>query len=171
VSNRWTKRDMKPPVKPKKTSPKEASADEGPLPLDEDRVSVADLPRIRVVAAVIARDGQYLITQRKPSQRMPLLWEFPGGRVEENETDAVALARELAEEMAIAVHVGDELFSVKSDYPDYVIDFHVYWCELLSEDVRTIGVHDYRWVTSDELDQYPFPAVDQETVNALLEDQ
>lgn len=119
---------------------------------------------------MIERSGEYMITQRKPTQRMPLLWEFPGGRVEEGETDAVALARELAEEMAIAVHVGDELFSVEREYDDYVIDFHVYWCELLSEEVRAIGVHDYRWVTSDELDQFPFPAVDQETVQALLEE-
>ena len=73
-------------------------------------------PRIRVVAAVIEQDGNYLITQRMPHAVMPLLWEFPGGKVEPGETDAVALARELAEEMAIAVHVGDELLGVVKEY-------------------------------------------------------
>ncbi|MEC8423914.1 MAG: NUDIX domain-containing protein, partial [Myxococcota bacterium] len=58
-------------------------------------------PHIRVVAAEIVRDGRFLITQRRPEATMPLLWEFPGGRVEEGETDAAALARELAEEMDI----------------------------------------------------------------------
>lgn len=124
--------------------------------------------RIRVVAAVIERDGLYLITQRSPRAVMPLLWEFPGGRVEEGETDAVALARELAEEMAIAVHVGDELLSVVKEYDHYIIDFHVFLCELLSDEIRKITVHDCKWVTSDEMDQYPFPAADQETVEALL---
>jgi len=128
----------------------------------------SDKPKIRVVAAVIEREDKYLITQRMPRAVMPLLWEFPGGKVEPGETDAVALSRELAEEMAIAVHVGDELFSVVKEYERYVIDFHVYLCELLSEEIQKIGVHDYRWVTSDELEDYPFPAADQETVEALL---
>lgn len=125
-------------------------------------------PRIRVVAAVIERDGLYLITQRRPEAVMPLLWEFPGGRVEDGETDAVALARELAEEMAIAVHVGDELLSVVKEYENYTIDFHVYLCELLSEEIQTIKVHAYQWISSDDMEDYPFPAADQETVEALL---
>jgi 8-oxo-dGTP diphosphatase len=50
---------------------------------------------IRVVAAVIERDGCYLITQRRPNAVLPLLWEFPGGKVEEGETDAAALRREV----------------------------------------------------------------------------
>lgn len=128
-------------------------------------------PAYRVVAAVIERNGEYLITQRMPHARMPLLWEFPGGKVEEGEADAVALARELAEEMAIAVHVGDELFAVVKEYDNYIIDFHVYLCRLLSEEILKLGVHDYKWVTSDEMDQYPFPAADQETIEALLSDE
>lgn len=125
-------------------------------------------PHIRVVAAVIERDGRYLITQRRPTAIMPLLWEFPGGKVEPGETDAVALARELADRMAVAVHVGDELFSVVKEYSSYVIDFHVYLCELLSDEVRKLRINDFRWVESDELEEYPFPAADQETVEALL---
>ena len=50
---------------------------------------------IRVVAAVIERDGRYLITQRRPTAVLPLLWEFPGGRVEAGETDTHALKREV----------------------------------------------------------------------------
>lgn len=125
-------------------------------------------PHIRVVAAVIERDGRYLITQRRPTAIMPLLWEFPGGKVETGETDAVALARELADRMAVAVHVGDELFSVVKEYSSYVIDFHVYLCELLSDEVLKLRINDFRWVESDELEEYPFPAADQETVEALL---
>ena len=127
-----------------------------------------DKPQIRVVAAVIEKDGRYLITQRRPHAVMPLLWEFPGGRVEDGETDSVALARELAARMAIAVHVEEELSSVVTEYEGYVIDFHVYLCRLLSREIRTMGIHDYRWVTSSELDAYPFPAADQATVDVLM---
>ena len=132
---------------------------------------MADKPTIRVVAAVIEKSGRYLITQRSPRAVMPLLWEFPGGRVEPGETDAVALSRELAEEMAITVRVGDPLTEVVKEYDRYVVDFHVYFCELLSDTIERIKVHDYRWVTSAELDLFPFPAADAESVRALLEDK
>lgn len=127
-------------------------------------------PKIRVVAAVIERDGHYLITQRRPAAIMPLLWEFPGGRVEDGETDGVALARELADRMGIAVRVGDELMSLVKEYEGYVIDFHVYLCQLLSEEINKLLINDFRWVTSDEMDQFPFPAADQETVEALIQE-
>lgn len=120
------------------------------------------------MAAVLEQDGKYLITQRRPTAIMPLLWEFPGGRVEGDESDAAALARELFDRLGVSVLVGDELFSVVKEYEGYVIDFHVYLCESLSEEVRRLRINDFRWVTSDELEDYPFPAADQETVEALL---
>ena len=61
---------------------------------------------VRVVAAVIERDGRYLITQRRKSVVLPLLWEFPGGRVESGETDSDALRREVVRSDAIASLLG-----------------------------------------------------------------
>ena len=126
--------------------------------------------KIRVVAAQIEQDGRYLITQRKPTSSLPLLWEFPGGRVEEGETDEAALARELAEEMAIDVDVGDAAISITHEYEAYVIDFRVYRCALRTpvEAIKKIGVHDFRMVTPDELDEYEFPGADQATIDSLL---
>lgn len=126
--------------------------------------------KIRVVAAQIERDGRYLITQRKPSSSLPLLWEFPGGRVEEGETDAAALARELREEMKIEVEVREASIAVTHEYEAYEIDFRVYRCGLLTSDdrIEKIGVHDFRWVLPTELDDYEFPGADQATVEALL---
>jgi 8-oxo-dGTP diphosphatase len=126
--------------------------------------------KIRVVAAQIERGGRYLITQRKPSSSLPLLWEFPGGRVEEGETDQQALARELNEEMKIAVEVMAPSVSVTHEYEAYVIDFRVYRCKLLTPDklIEKIGIHDYRWVSPAELDDYEFPGADQATIDQLL---
>lgn len=126
--------------------------------------------KIRVVAAQIERDGRYLITQRKPTSSLPLLWEFPGGRVEDGETDEAALRRELHEEMQIQVAVGDAAVAVTHEYDAYIIDFRVYRCVLESapDAIKTIGVHDYRWVVPSELDDYEFPGADQATIDALL---
>lgn len=129
--------------------------------------------QIRVVAAQIERDGRYLITQRKPSSSLPLLWEFPGGRVEEAETDEAALKRELNEEMQIEVEVGEPSVAVTHEYEAYVIDFRVYRCRIHTPDekIKKIGIHDFRWVRPSELDDYEFPGADQATVEALLREQ
>ncbi len=125
--------------------------------------------KIRVVGAMIEKGGKYLITQRPPTASLPLLWEFPGGRVEPGETDEAALARELREEMDIQVGVGERVIHVEHAYPNYDIDFCVYRCELRSGPIRHIRVHDHRWVRPDELDNYEFPAADEKTIAKLLD--
>ena len=125
--------------------------------------------RIRVVAAMLEKDGRYLITQRRPTATLPLLWEFPGGRVEEGESDEEALARELAEEMEIVVSVHERVMQVNHSYSDYDIDFRVYRCRLISGEVEHHRVHDHRWVLPGDLDKYPFPAADEKTLSLLLD--
>ncbi|HEX4633769.1 MAG TPA: NUDIX domain-containing protein, partial [Gemmatimonadales bacterium] len=84
--------------------------------------------QIRVVGAMIEKEGsRYLITQRRPNASLPLLWEFPGGRVEEGEGDAQALQRELKEEMNVDVVVGEQAMHVHHSYPSYDIDFRVFY--------------------------------------------
>jgi len=124
--------------------------------------------KIRVVGAMIEQGGRYLITQRPPAATLPLLWEFPGGRVEPGETDEKALARELAEEMGIVVEVGERVIHVEHGYPNYDIDFCVYRCRLRSDSIQHIRVHDHRWVWPEELDRYDFPAADEKTIAKLL---
>ncbi|HCF57627.1 MAG TPA: 8-oxo-dGTP diphosphatase MutT [Myxococcales bacterium] len=125
--------------------------------------------KITVVGAMIERNGKYLITQRMPTATLPLLWEFPGGRVEPGETDSQALARELKEEMDIRVEVGEQAMHVQHAYPDYDIDFRVYRCRLLGGEIRHIKIHEHRWVAAEDLDDYEFPSADQKTLEQLLE--
>jgi 8-oxo-dGTP diphosphatase len=124
--------------------------------------------KIRVVGAMIEKDGRYLITQRPPTASLPLLWEFPGGRVEEGETDEAALARELEEEMGISVRVGERVIHVEHSYASYDIDFCVHRCEIRAGAIQHTRVHAHRWVRPEELDQYEFPAADEKTVAKLL---
>jgi 8-oxo-dGTP diphosphatase len=125
--------------------------------------------KVRVVGAMIELEGKYLITQRPPTASLPLLWEFPGGRVEEGETDEQALARELKEEMAITVEVGERVIHVEHSYEHYDIDFCVYRCKLRSGEIKHLRVHAHRWVRPDELDEYEFPAADEKTIAKLLD--
>lgn len=126
-----------------------------------------DKPHIRVVAAEIERDGRFLITQRRPEATMPLLWEFPGGRVEPGESDTQALARELAEGMGITAEVGEQKIAVQHTYERYTLDFVVYRART-NDEPKAIGVHDARFVAPEDFDQYEFPGADQKTVEALL---
>jgi 8-oxo-dGTP diphosphatase len=126
---------------------------------------------IRVVGAMLTRDdGRYLITQRLPTSSLPLLWEFPGGRVEADESDQDALARELREEMAVEIEVLERVMLHQHAYTHYDIDFRVFRCRLRSPEskIQHLKVHDHRWVTLEEMSNYRFPDADARTLEKLL---
>jgi 8-oxo-dGTP diphosphatase len=126
------------------------------------------LTTIRVVAAVVEREGKYLITQRRGSAVLPLMWEFPGGRVEAGETDAQALRRELLHRLGVEVECGKLISFVSHPYEHYIVDLFLYECRLLSEELRPLAVSEYRWVASSDFDQYPFTPADEASMNKLL---
>jgi len=130
---------------------------------------VAEKQNIRVVAAEIERDGAFLITQRRAEAVLPLLWEFPSGKVEPGESDEVALARELIERLGVRVEVGKLSMFIKHEYADYGLDFCVYRCTLLDDVVEKRRVRDWRWVPPTEMDKYEFPPADAQTIRSLLE--
>lgn len=127
------------------------------------------LPRtIRVVAAVIDRDGSYLITQRRPNAVLPLLWVFPGGRVEDDETDAAALSREVQHRLGVSIRTGQLISFVSHPYERYTVDLYLYECQIVAGEPAPLAVHAYRWVSSAEFDQYPFTPADEASMNKLL---
>lgn len=125
---------------------------------------------LRVVAAVIEREGRYLITQRRPTAVLPLLWEFPGGRVEDAETDAVALQREVLHRLNVGIEVGQLISFVSHPYERYVVDLYLYECKLKGgNEPIAANVNAFRWVTSAEFDQYPFTPADEASMSKLLD--
>ena len=123
---------------------------------------------IRVVAAVIAHEGRYLITQRRPTAVLPLLWEFPGGKVEPNESDGDALKREVRHRIGVEIDVGELISFVSHPYEHYVVDLYLYECRLNGGEPKELNVHSFKWVTSAEFDQYPFTPADELSMNKLL---
>ena len=123
---------------------------------------------IRVVAAVVERDGKYLITQRRPTAVLPLMWEFPGGRVEPGETDGQALKREVLHRLGAQIEVGKLISFVSHPYEHYVVDLFLYECRLLGERLEPKAVSAFKWVASSDFDQYPFTPADEASMNKLL---
>ncbi len=130
--------------------------------------AAVDKPHVRVVAAEIERGGLYLITQRRPEAVLPLLWEFPGGKVEPGESDQDALQRELQEKIGAPVRVGGLSLNVTHEYDRYTLDLRVYSCELNGLEPTAKHVNEVRWVKPQDFKDYEFPGADQRTVDALI---
>ena len=125
-------------------------------------------PVIRVVSAAICRDGRYLITQRNDTAVLPRLWEFPGGRVQDGESDEGALSRELRYRLGISVELQGLITSTEREYDDYVVHLQLYRCELGGIEPKPLMVRDMRWVASDDFDDYEFTPADQKGMDILL---
>lgn len=126
------------------------------------------IPRIHVAAAVIlATDQRILIARRPEHKHLGGLWEFPGGKVEPGETAAVALHRELHEELAILVQSAEPFLEVQHDYADKAVLLDVWWVRRFSGQPKGNEGQPLQWVTVAELPDYSFPAANQPIIDAL----
>jgi 8-oxo-dGTP diphosphatase len=129
--------------------------------------------QIRVVGAMLEQEpGRYLITQRSKNASLPGLWEFPGGRVnDDGEADAQALKRELKERLGLEVIVEEQAMATHHDYETYAVDFRVFRCRRSQpgQEVSHARVSDHRWVSLDEMGDYEFPPADARTLARLLD--
>jgi mutator protein MutT len=127
------------------------------------------VPAITVVAAVIERDGAFLLTLRPEGTHLAGHWEFPGGKCHPAETHGEALRRELFEELDIVADVGELVHAVTHAYPERTVELHFYRCEYAGEAKPMLG-QDMRWVPRRELDRLPLPEADAELIRRLLAD-
>lgn len=131
--------------------------------------SMSGTPRtVRVVAAVLEKDGQYLITQRRKTAVLPLMWEFPGGKVEDGETDVQAVKREVKHRLGADIECGKLISFVSHPYEHYVVDLFLYECRLVGGAFEPKNVAAFKWVASTDFDQYPFTPADEASMNKLL---
>lgn len=121
---------------------------------------------IEVVAAVIASGGKILATARGYGA-FKGFWEFPGGKVEPGETLEAALARELREELAIEVSVGELLGTVDYEYPEFFIRLHCFSCKILGGELKLLEHSAARWLPRRELPSLNWLPADLEIVKQL----
>ena len=119
------------------------------------------MKRVRVVAAVVRRDGRILVTRRKDDAERGGLWEFPGGKVEEGEEEGDALRREIREELGCVLEVGRLLLRHCHRYPDLEVDLAFYACALPDGEVpQALGVEAIEWAAQGTLASRPFCEAD-----------
>jgi len=125
---------------------------------------------VRVAVAIIEQQGRYLITQRRSTDVLAGLWEFPSGKVETGDTDEAALRRELRERAGVAADVGDVIGHRTHRSEGCVVDLVFYRATIpVTRQPRPLRVAELRWVAPRELENYAFPPADQATADLLLE--
>jgi 8-oxo-dGTP diphosphatase len=126
-------------------------------------------PALRfVAAALIVREGEVLIGQRRADQPMPLLWEFPGGKIEPGESAQQALARELSEELGIQAEVGPPVVRIRHHYRrGGAVDLQFFTVREFAGEIQNQIYEQVRWVKLTELTDYEFLAADRGLIRDL----
>ncbi len=108
------------------------------------------MKNINVVAAVI-RDGERIFATQRGYGKYKDFWEFPGGKIEDNETPEEALRREIREELETEIRVGELIDTVEYDYPEFHLNMKCFWAEVV-EGKLVLKEHEAaRWLCADEL--------------------
>lgn len=111
---------------------------------------------LEVTAAIIRDGGKFLICQRPANKNCGLLWEFPGGKIEEGESGEQCIVRECQEELGVTLCVERKLTDITYKYPDRTVHLHFYLCEI-DKGVPEAKEHNLiAWITAEELGEYEF---------------
>ena len=122
---------------------------------------------IHVVAAIIKKDNKYLIVQRNKNKHLGLKWEFPGGKVNENENFEDALKREIREELNIPINIYKKI--AEEEYKDEKIDIvlHYYLCSQKNGTIKLNEHENLAWVEKKDFEKYDFAEGDSNILSSL----
>ncbi len=124
---------------------------------------------VKVPCAVIEHEGKILAAQRSATLSLPLKWEFPGGKLEEDETEEEALNREILEELNVAVEIGVRLpLSIRDD-GWREIQLVPFVCQLLTFDIQLVDHEEIRWLAPDELYSLDWAEADYAIIKSYLD--
>ena len=116
---------------------------------------------ITVVAALIEKEGKYLIARRSTgSEDVMGKWEFPGGKVEKEESEEHAIEREIKEEFELEIKANKYLVNNICEYPKKTVDLRLYSCEYISGNFNLHDHSEYKWVEKDNLLNYDLAPAD-----------
>ena len=124
---------------------------------------------VRVVAAILRKDNRIFATQRGYGEFKDG-WEFPGGKIEENESPRDAIVREIKEELAADIIVGELLTTVEYDYPKFHLSMDCFWAELApGSDMKLLEHEAAKWLDVNELVSVDWLPADVEVVRRIRE--
>lgn len=126
---------------------------------------------MQVAAALIARDGHYLICRRNPDVHLGGLWEFPGGKREAGESLEDCLVREIREELGVDVSAPVPHAVLTHEYPGRAVELHFFRCTLARGEPVALACAELRWVAPRDLDTYDFPPVDRSLIRRLRDEE
>ena len=129
--------------------------------------SQSDRPHVHVVAAALSRGDGFLLGRRPDGSNMAGHWEFPGGKVRDGESREEALAREIREELALAVRVGDHLATAEHSYPHLNITLHLYSCTIAAGDPVSLFHAEIGWFSTEEMRSIDLAPSNRGFVDAL----
>ncbi|MCX2739372.1 (deoxy)nucleoside triphosphate pyrophosphohydrolase [Pontibacter anaerobius] len=124
---------------------------------------------IKVVCAIVEQYERVLVTQRSKKMREALLWEFPGGKLEQNETEGNCLIREIQEELGIEVEPYQRLTPAMYAYPDLSIELIPFLCKYKGGVIQLQEHRTYHWVKPEDLKTYQFCPADVPILEEYLQ--
>ena len=127
----------------------------------------AKIPHIIVGAAVVSDGNKVLISQRRENQMLGGLWEFPGGKKENNESIKECIARELLEELGIIIEIQEKIITVNHAYSHFTMEMHTYWAKIKSGEPKAIDCKTFKWVKLDKIRSMPFPKADIKVLDVI----
>lgn len=126
--------------------------------------------QIEVVGAIIFNDDKVLCAQRNENMSLPLMWEFPGGKIEKGESEIEALKREISEEMLCDLEVRDKVTSTSYEYDFGIVNLHTYKCKL-KEKMPTLTEHkSIQWLDVKDLETLEWAPADIPAVKIIVDE-
>ena len=123
-----------------------------------------------VAAAIIENEGRILLARRRADAPYPLLWEFPGGKVEPGEDPKECVVREIREELAIEIAVDGIYEVIFYRYPERDVLMLAYCCRWLGGEIEDLEVEEHRWVVPDDLKRFDLLPADIPLVRRISEE-
>ncbi|MDF2944153.1 MAG: mutator mutT protein domain [Herbinix sp.] len=124
------------------------------------------MKNVEVVAAIIIKGDQILATKRGYGDFINL-WEFPGGKIENDETKEEALIREIKEELKVTISIDSFLCTVNYDYPNFHLVMHCFICSITSGELTLVEHKDAKWLTHDTLDSVQWLPADIQILSSI----